>query len=621
MVTGETSSPSPETQQGAAPPESVAADSATGQASGSESQSEVASTTDSVEALATEEDCTDPSYECLPTGDVNRELINETEMCTWPITFYWGDDTSNYYLSEPLSTQPVTHHYAKPHFYTITVIAQPGSSNDPDWICEGAVIEIPVEVPQDLKPTASFTAEPTTTDRQVTLDASGSAPSPGRNITQYEWDFGDGTFDATPSPTITHEFPEGGRDYTVKLVVVDNENSRSRPYILDVHSPSSSSKVEIGKVKKFPEDFSERPIAMYSTLEVKSVQNLGCGVEPTPDAPACNFEWLRSRGQQDSDYEKIDDGTSPLSQYDLFTADFAHDIWHLFKVRATNPDTGQAVESAPLEVDHVIPQLPYIMRQRGWTAAALLDWWLMQGAVTKPAGVSVPEPKDLASSPPEELITMDGFVLKYPRYKEVYDEIINNPNSWRTAGFERELRKELTEHGLLTNTSGGSSFDLIAGRSGYDRYKDSVQTVPYSFATQKRKVTGEYLNPDDGSVSLGNFGFQINVAGTVEPCKKDCGTAGAYNVTINQLGVSVRDSFDFNDDEDSLWPFSQYLACWSPYYNTASGTSLRKDACLFNSDFRDWRDHWGDKGGDYMIYSDVKSTNLRHTYRSQARKA
>jgi hypothetical protein len=447
------------------------------------------------------------------------------------------------------------------------------------------------------KPTASFTAEPTETDRTVNLDASGSKPAPGGSITQYEWDFGDGSLEATPSSTISHQFPESDRDYTVKLVVVSEKGVRSDPYTLKVRSPGVP-KVEIGKIST-PADSTPRPIAMYSTLEVKSVKNLGCGVKPTSNTPSCNFEWLESNGQQDADYVTVDDGSAPPFEYALWTKDWPIDAWHRFKVRATNPVTGKSVESAPVEVDDVIPQLPYIMRQNGWpTGADLLDHWLSQGAKTKPTGADFcTPPADVASPPDPNPVTMDGFVLRYDRYEEVYNRIVNDPKSWLNDKAKGELYKVLSRHGLLSPTSGGGSFDLITGRSGFEACKDSIQGVPYN-----QNVAPPW---DDGFISLGNFSFRINVAGTVEPCKKDCGNAKAYDVTINQVGVFVRDSFDFNEE--------QPLGCWSPYNNFVwpyPVEDMGNRACLFNSSFRNWRDHWGDKGGDYMIYSDVKRAPL-----------
>jgi PKD repeat protein len=70
-------------------------------------------------------------------------------------------------------------------------------------------------------PTASFTVTPENPrpGQVVTFDASGST-SPNGRITNYKWDFGDGTQEETDRPIIQHTYREEGR-YTVRLVVTD----------------------------------------------------------------------------------------------------------------------------------------------------------------------------------------------------------------------------------------------------------------------------------------------------------------------------------------------------------------------------------------------------------------
>jgi hypothetical protein len=60
----------------------------------------------------------------------------------------------------------------------------------------------------------------------VTFDGSASSDPDGDAIASYRWDFGDGSTNATTSPTITHAYASPGA-MTVKLVVVDSHGKQS----------------------------------------------------------------------------------------------------------------------------------------------------------------------------------------------------------------------------------------------------------------------------------------------------------------------------------------------------------------------------------------------------------
>jgi PKD repeat protein len=74
--------------------------------------------------------------------------------------------------------------------------------------------------------TAVFTFSPTNprAGDAVNFNAASSTPSGGATITEYRWDFGDGTPPVTMStPTIQHPFAVGDRIYVVRLTVVDSQ--------------------------------------------------------------------------------------------------------------------------------------------------------------------------------------------------------------------------------------------------------------------------------------------------------------------------------------------------------------------------------------------------------------
>jgi PKD repeat protein len=81
-----------------------------------------------------------------------------------------------------------------------------------------------IVVMPDVEPTAAFTYSPTPVriNREVFFNAAQSAAAPGRRITQYAWDFGDGTPGAA-GLQVVKIFQTAGT-YTVTLTVTDDAN-------------------------------------------------------------------------------------------------------------------------------------------------------------------------------------------------------------------------------------------------------------------------------------------------------------------------------------------------------------------------------------------------------------
>jgi len=83
---------------------------------------------------------------------------------------------------------------------------------------------------------SSFIADPVPTgvtqtvgvciDAPVTFDGTGSSPFAGFTISEYIWNFGDGTIDNTSGPIVTHSYSEPG-EKLVTLTVVDNNGCNS----------------------------------------------------------------------------------------------------------------------------------------------------------------------------------------------------------------------------------------------------------------------------------------------------------------------------------------------------------------------------------------------------------
>ena len=82
-------------------------------------------------------------------------------------------------------------------------------------------------------------------------------------------------------------------------------------------------------------------------------------------------------------------------------------------------------------------------------------------------------------------------------------------------------------------------------------------------------------------------------------------------VYINEVGVYAMDSYDFNDDPVSWRPtswVSQPLGYWNPKTGYV-GRRPGKGDYVSNKTFQEYRGKTG-RGGDFMIYSDVKVVKL-----------
>ena len=88
-------------------------------------------------------------------------------------------------------------------------------------------------------PQAKFVATNSTYPFGFTLDASTSTKQTGRTITQYKWDFGDGTTLVSGTPITTHTFAKG-ISYNVQLQVMDSAGELSAPLLKWVTVPASS---------------------------------------------------------------------------------------------------------------------------------------------------------------------------------------------------------------------------------------------------------------------------------------------------------------------------------------------------------------------------------------------
>ena len=200
-----------------------------------------------------------------------------------------------------------------------------------------------------------------------------------------------------------------------------------------------------------------------------------------------------------------------------------------------------------------ITAIPGIMTANGWNnGAALQRIWFSNPAV----GPQRPDTTTIKMS----------WVLGYPRAKRVYDKIISE-KLYVNAAAIAQIKKT---HG-----------------SKKGRFGDFTLPVPTldSESIQFRPV-GSLSDPlDDLYAALGKFTFKVVVKG--------CATAGAIGIT--DIGIYVKDSFDFQGDQD--------LGYWNKATNYA-GRNPFKGTLVSNSDYRAYAQKTG-FGVDFLVFSDL----------------
>jgi len=230
-----------------------------------------------------------------------------------------------------------------------------------------------------------------------------------------------------------------------------------------------------------------------------------------------------------------------------------------------------------------ITKIPGIMRHHKWrNGAKLMEKWFKAPSNNNPV-------KGLPST---DIIQMD-WVLQYTRAKQVYDRLIKE-KIWVNDAAKKEIIRMLNNKNLLVNTAkkfGTPKFNLPIVD------KDSIQyrTVGNSWDMAFGKI-------DDLRAALANFIFKIIVIGEVRPIfsEKKLPT-GEYNVIISEIGIYVRDSYDFIDPPGE----DQELGNWDFEDNSVGRSIFNGGETVRNSDFRTWRAA-NSKGGDYLVFSNIK---------------
>jgi hypothetical protein len=244
-----------------------------------------------------------------------------------------------------------------------------------------------------------------------------------------------------------------------------------------------------------------------------------------------------------------------------------------------------------------IQRIPRIMVEFGWLNGLRLmkTWFSRPAAVAPHYGIPV-----------TDVIKMD-WVLGYERAKRVYDKLVRE-QIWNNVPAQKEITKMLARNALLGNGPSPLAFG------------DLTQRVPLLDPDyiNYRAVDGYDLPLSDLTAALGAFVFRVVVAGSVKEAQEDpiSGTIISHEVTIEEVGVYVRDSFDFQGDQFlGYWDYyvdddgdhvtvSPIPWGWGAWWGTPKGNKVT------NADFRNWRKKTS-KGGDFLVFSDLKRWTLR----------
>lgn len=183
------------------------------------------------------------------------------------------------------------------------------------------------------------------------------------------------------------------------------------------------------------------------------------------------------------------------------------------------------------------------------------------------------------TAPITNLIKM-SWVLRFQRAKSVYDAIFAD-RVWANSPSQRRLVQLLKGKAA---PPGGQSLpfgDLSAAVTVVDQQWVNARPVQNGLAV------------DQLTAALGAFVFNIAIAGKISSIRAPIPGAPSLPMvvlTIEEIGVYVKDSFDFEGQ--------QFLGWWG-----------YRDTPYYNSDFCEWRllNH---AGGDFWIFSDVKRTRL-----------
>lgn len=161
-----------------------------------------------------------PAFTFTPSAPTDNQAVlfdasTSTSAPNNPIVAYswnFGDGKTG-------SNITTSHAYATPGTYIVMLTIS-------DAYGRTAQATQSLTVSGGVDPTAAFTISPTDPliNQQVFFNAAASKAAPGRKISKYEWDFGDGAFGS--GQTVSHAYALA-RSYVVTLTVTDDAGRKA----------------------------------------------------------------------------------------------------------------------------------------------------------------------------------------------------------------------------------------------------------------------------------------------------------------------------------------------------------------------------------------------------------
>jgi hypothetical protein len=233
-----------------------------------------------------------------------------------------------------------------------------------------------------------------------------------------------------------------------------------------------------------------------------------------------------------------------------------------------------------------ITKIPGIMRTLGWlNGAALMEEWFNNAENNDPS----------KGTPDTTTITMDKWALTFARAKTAYDDLMAK-KIWLNLPARDLLLQRLRAAGKITEDE--ETFGDVSGLT-----MPQVDAQQINFKAVGGGLSDKLFDPlDDLFAALAAFTFKVIVQGRVGP-SDSLQPPLTHRVTIEKVGVYIRDSYDFNGP--------QFLGSWRE-----TPPACSKDPLAFppynpthNADFGSWRTA-NHRGGDFLVFSDIKFTTL-----------
>lgn len=282
-----------------------------------------------------------------------------------------------------------------------------------------------------------------------------------------------------------------------------------------------------------------------------------------------------------------------------------------------------------------LTDIPSYMDALGWkVSGALMRRWFAANAremtLDEKLGKTPPSkyPSDLVDS---TTVTLD-WILSFERVKKIYQSAISS-SLFGSYGFDIpeakiQLAKRLKQAGLFTTKAEIFGDLLMPAIWQHEHWQFRFFRIDTAFIDRlKVKINGL----DDLFGALGGFALYLSAFGRVVPVTevKRVGslaktTVSKYEIEITHIAIYARDTYDFIGN--------QYLGHWNkngvevvsfyvledkqgalkPNDYKPSGDPPDIKLPVGNWSFNDYRKKH-DKGGDLLIFSDVKIVRLKRS--------